>query len=158
MDISKALKKFAMCWLVVLVLSWASVFFPVTVYEYYATFISILIFCIYMYSLKLFSENFYDVASKVWMVPIVYALMLVIMSMAYSLPVVLLDGVKPNFGNFESFYYCLITLTTVGYGELYPSGYVGQILSSSMALVGTTHMIVFISILVSNLKNDFKVG
>lgn len=104
--------------------------------------------------MKLLNENLSDVESKLWIAPLLYSVILILMSMFYCIPVMLLDGVDGNFGTFESFYFCLITLTTVGYGEFHPSGYTGQILSSSMALVGTIHMIMFISILVSNLKKN----
>jgi potassium channel LctB len=154
LTISQTSKKNIGCWAVVLVFCAISAWIPAEYYKLYGTFVSVLIFSSYIYTLKLLNENFSDIESNLWMVPLLYSVILIIFSLFYCLPVMLLDGVKVNIGAFESFYYCLITLTTVGYGELHPSGYTGQILSSSMALVGTTHMIMFISILVSNLKKN----
>ena len=141
-------------WSVVLIFCAISVGIPAGYYEFYASFTSILIFSLYIYTLKLLNENFSDAESKLWMVPLLYSAILITFSMLYSLPVMFLEAVKLNIGIFEAFYYCLITLTTVGYGELHPAGYKGQILSASLALVGTTHMLLFISLLVSNLKKN----
>jgi len=154
LKISQTSKKMMGSWIVVSIFCAISVWIPAGCYELYATFTSILIFSLYIYTLKLLNENFSDVESKLWMAPLLYSVILIIFSMLYGLPVMFLEAVKLNIGTFEAFYYCLITLTTVGYGELHPAGYSGQILSASMALVGTTHMIMFISILVSNLKKN----
>lgn len=154
MKVSQTSKKNIGCWVVVLLFCTISAWIPAEYYKPYATFVSILIFSSYIYTLKLLKENFFDVESKLWMIPLLYSATLITFSLFYCLPVILFDAVKINIGIFEAFYYCLITLTTVGYGDLHPSGYTGQILSSSMALVGTTHMIMFISILVSNLKKN----
>lgn len=154
MKISQTSKKNIGCWAVVLLFCTISAWIPAGYHDYYATFLGVLIFFSYIYNLKLLTENFSDVDSKLWITPLLYSATLTLFSLFYSLPVILLDAVKFNIGNFEAFYYCLITLTTVGYGELHPAGYKGQMLASSMALVGTTHMIMFISILVSNLKKN----
>lgn len=144
--------KLIICWILVALFCVISVLIAPSMRNFYATFLSVLIFCSYIYNLKLFNDNLSDAANKTWIVPLIYSLVLLLVSVFYSIPVRWLEGVKENFGVFESFYYCLITLTTVGYGEFHPSGYAGQVLSSSMAIVGTIHMIMFISILVSNLK------
>lgn len=150
--ISKAGWKFILCWILVAAFSAVSVLLTAERYEIYATFLSVLIFSSYIYTLKLFIQNFSDLKDKLWVVPLIYSAMLVFLSIFFSMPVMWLEGTNIKTGIFEAFYYCLITLTTVGYGEFHPAGYRGQILSSSMALVGTTHMIMFISILVSNLR------
>tara|TARA_R110002012_G_scaffold183364_1_gene349780 strand:- start:3474 stop:3941 length:468 start_codon:yes stop_codon:yes gene_type:complete len=154
LTISQTSKKILVSWIVVAIFCAISFLIPTGYYELYATFVSLLIFSLYIYTLKLFNEKFSDVESKLWMVPLAYSLMLLILSLSYSFPVQYLKAVEANIGTFEAFYYCLITLTTVGYGELHPAGYTGQILSASMALVGTAHMIMFISILVGNLKKN----
>src|SRR5262249_29834633 len=48
---------------------------------------------------------------------------------------------------FDSFYMTLITLTTVGYGEVHPLSYHGRIFTSFLMLIGVTTLFVSIAIL-----------
>jgi voltage-gated potassium channel len=150
-NISKALKKMLITWFVVLAFCSMSYFLS---YDFYAVFISVLIFSAYIFNLKLFDNNFTDKSEKLWAVPLLYCIVLILVSLVYAIPVLFFNAIKPSATAFESFYFCIITLTTVGYGELSPNNFSGQVLSISMALVGTVHMIMFISILISKLRKD----
>jgi voltage-gated potassium channel len=48
---------------------------------------------------------------------------------------------------FDSFYMTLITLTTVGYGEVHPLGHAGRIFASFLMLIGVTTVFVSIAVL-----------
>src|SRR5262245_1819417 len=48
---------------------------------------------------------------------------------------------------FDSFYMTLITLTTVGYGEVHPLSHDGRVFASFLMLIGVTTLFVSIAIL-----------
>src|SRR5215813_8370731 len=60
---------------------------------------------------------------------------------------------------FDSFYMTLITLTTVGYGEVHPLSHDGRVFASALMLVGVTTLFVSIAILGESLlrleMNDY---
>ncbi|WP_162097776.1 potassium channel family protein, partial [Vibrio anguillarum] len=89
------------------------------------------------------------------MVPTIYITMLVIVGVLFS---TILLGMNSflNTGKyipaFKYFYYCIISLTSVGYGDLSPGNDADRIVAIAMSLVGTLHMIIFISVIVSKLN------
>src|SRR5947207_5877369 len=48
---------------------------------------------------------------------------------------------------FDSFYMTLITLTTVGYGEVHPLSFAGRVFASFLMLIGVTTVFVSIAVL-----------
>src|SRR5947207_9191633 len=48
---------------------------------------------------------------------------------------------------FDSFYMTLITLTTVGYGEVHPLGTAGRVFASFLMLIGVTTVFVSIAVI-----------
>src|SRR5437762_5121693 len=48
---------------------------------------------------------------------------------------------------FDSFYMTLITLTTVGYGEVHPLSFHGRVFASFLMLIGVTTVFVSIAVL-----------
>ncbi len=52
-------------------------------------------------------------------------------------------------GNFEAFYFSLITLTTVGYGDITPVSRVARMLAATEAMVGVLYIAILIARLVS---------
>lgn len=146
MNVSNTSKKMLVIWFLVVMLCSALYFVK---QEMYAIFISIFCMC---FKLKVLDDKFCDGSYKILVVPLIYCIFLIIIGLMYSVPVLFLDTVKTNVSAFEAFYFCIITLTTVGYGELSPLNFAGQALSISMALVGRVHMIMFISLLISRLR------
>lgn len=56
----------------------------------------------------------------------------------------------------QSFYFCTITFTTVGYGDIFPITPLGRILTSVLAALGIGFHGIFIGILSVAFKNAFK--
>jgi hypothetical protein len=57
---------------------------------------------------------------------------------------------------FNAYYYTVMTLTTVGYGEFTPVGFNGKLLSIFTSVLGTAHMVIFISLILGKLKDEKK--
>jgi hypothetical protein len=58
---------------------------------------------------------------------------------------------QPGFDSAETLYYSLITLTTVGYGDLTMRSEVTRIMSAMEALLGQIYLITAVALLVGNL-------
>ena len=76
-----------------------------------------------------------------------------------------------EFGNFESskinyckttlidaYYFSATTFTTLGYGDFAPNSDEGKIFASIEALLGTTHMVAFFSIVIIRLQQPSKLA
>ena len=118
----------------------------------FGIFLGIAIFCAYIFTYKSILQNFTDTQERQWLLPVVYSVFTVLLALTYSMPVMWLEVVKTDMKEFEAFYFSIMTLTTVGYGDMSPTGKAGQALSISMSIVGTLNMIALISTLVGNLK------
>ncbi|WED28119.1 potassium channel family protein [Vibrio sp. DW001] len=93
----------------------------------------------------------YDMA----MIPVVYVLVLIIVAALFSFPFIMTNAFLNTgkyISSFDIFYYCMISLTSVGYGDLSPVSTAERILAIGMSLVGTLHMVMFISVLVGKLS------
>lgn len=89
------------------------------------------------------------------MVPTIYITMLVIVGVLFSTILLGMNSflnTEKYISSFEYFYYCIISLTSVGYGDLSPGNDADRIVAIAMSLVGTLHMIIFISVIVSKLN------
>ncbi|BCB42083.1 hypothetical protein VagYM19_12100 [Vibrio alginolyticus] len=88
------------------------------------------------------------------MVPFIYMLMLVIIATLFSISLTSINSFLDTGGSissFDYFYYCMISLTSVGYGDLSPGTTADKIFAISMSLLGTLHMVMFISVVVGKL-------
>lgn len=89
------------------------------------------------------------------MVPTIYIMMLLIVGILFSTILLSMNSFL-NTGNyiplFKYFYYCIISLTSVGYGDLSPGNDADRVVAIAMSLIGTLHMIIFISVIVSKLN------
>ena len=119
----------------------------------FGIFLGITIFCAYIFTYKFILQHFTDTQDKQWLMPVVYSAFTILLALAYLMPVMWLEVVKTDMKVFEAFYFSIMTLTTVGYGDLSPAGKAGQALSISMSIVGTLNMIALISTLVGKLES-----
>ncbi len=88
------------------------------------------------------------------MVPFIYMLMLVIIATLFSISLTSINSfldTGKSISSFDYFYYCMISLTSVGYGDLSPGTTADKIFAISMSLLGTLHMVMFISVVVGKL-------
>ena len=60
-----------------------------------------------------------------------------------------------GWGVFDSFYFCIVTLATVGYGDLTPKTIPGKIFTIVYILLGVGTLLSFVTLLAQNPK-DFK--
>lgn len=56
----------------------------------------------------------------------------------------------------EAFYYSVITFTTLGYGDHYPVGSFGRLFASVVALIGVTHAVAFVGLLIEQVSSSRK--
>ena len=108
----------------------------------------------YIYILNFLRENIEIEENKYWQIPLFYIFVLMMLALAF-VPMVYMA--KESFiiggitSEFDAFYFNIITLSSVGYGELHPINMAGKIISISMAVLGSLHMIVFLSLLLDKL-------
>ncbi len=115
---------------------------------------SIVIFYIYNFyhiEAELSKSHKYDMA----LIPVIYLLFLILLAGLFAFCL----GAMNSFLNtgtamsvFEYFYYCVISLTSVGYGDVLPITSADKVFAITMALVGTLHMIIFVSVLVGKVS------
>lgn len=115
-----------------------------------------LLFTIYLYSLMSMVRNLIIKESEIFMIPIVYILMVIIFAIHFAKINSSLNLVAYK-DWFDCFYYSIISMTTVGYGEIIPTDTVGKIVSIEMALLGVVHTGVFISVLFYKLSISEKI-
>lgn len=63
------------------------------------------------------------------------------------------DGINIPLYGFNAYYYSTVTFTTLGYGEITPVETTGKVIASVLSLVGITHMVTFISLILKAHKN-----
>jgi hypothetical protein len=101
-----------------------------------------------------------DDVKNLYLLPFLYMVLTVVIAMLYCSHMFIMDihvKISPTQHidgyelMFEYMYFAIISLTSVGYGEYHPTEIGGRWLAISMALVGTAHMITFISFTFGNL-------
>ncbi|EJG1621238.1 potassium channel family protein [Vibrio parahaemolyticus] len=124
-----------------------------------AQMVSLSIFVFYVYLLNFMHNNLELEHKKFWQLPCFYVFVMVVLSLAF-VPFVVAH--KEAFyagsitGDLDAFYFGIISLTSVGFGEIHPVDNVGKIISIAMALLGSVHMIIFIALLYDRLNLSQK--
>jgi voltage-gated potassium channel len=92
-----------------------------------------------------------------WQVPLIYAALtfylaaLFVTSMSF-LHIPLID--VPNPTSFDYLYFSIITMTSVGYGDLTPISEKGKIVSLAMSIIGSGHMLVSVVLFIDKVKSQ----
>ncbi|EKO3573721.1 two pore domain potassium channel family protein [Vibrio metschnikovii] len=55
---------------------------------------------------------------------------------------------------FDAIYFGIISLTSVGYGDIHPINTVGKIISITMSILGSIHMIMFIALVLDRITDN----
>ncbi|MGF1684966.1 ion channel [Photobacterium minamisatsumaniensis] len=91
------------------------------------------------------------------LIPVIYIAALIVLALLFSFCLMVMNSFL-NTGQWvpqlDYFYYTIISLTSVGYGDFTPNSSSEKILSIGMALTGTLHMIIFVSTLVGKLQPE----
>ena len=67
------------------------------------------------------------------------------------------SGPGKKFGSIpETFWYSLVTMTTIGYGDLVPSTRIGKLIGSACALSGVLTLALPVPVIVSNFEYFYK--
>lgn len=147
---SKRGLKLFLLWLVIFLMICVS--FLMKSYQVFSSvFFGALILFGYVASISMVSNYLVLEEREIWTIPISYVMFLIVIGILFSLVIYSL-GVMDGVGGFDVFYFSVITLTSVGYGDVTPESYSGKILSIAMSLIGTVHMIMYIAILLRRLK------
>ena len=111
----------------------------------------------YIWFLNFLRKYLNEEKDRFWLVPVMYSFMVIVIAGLFSLLVgdigrlYLAEKMTGDVWLIH-FYYCVMSLTTVGYGDVRPIGESGYILSIYMSLIGTVHMLMFIVMLMEKLK------
>lgn len=119
----------------------------------------ILVTMYYIWFLRYIIVGIESSGDKMWMLPILYICLTVLIAMMFATLVLGVDGItimgvdSIKEEMFVTFYYCLMTITTVGYGDISPTTNIGYLLSMAMSLIGTANMICFIALIMEKLTS-----
>ncbi|HHF2903022.1 TPA: potassium channel family protein [Vibrio diabolicus] len=123
------------------------------------TVIGVSILAVYVYLISYLYFNLEVQSHHFWQVPVFYVFLMIAISYAF---VPVLYEYKESFApemildDFDAFYFAVITLTSVGYGEVHPIDNQGKVISISMALIGSIHMIIFVALLFERFMKSTK--
>ena len=63
---------------------------------------------------------------------------------------------QPELSYFEAFYHCMITATTVGYGDFYPATTAGRAFTTIYSIIGITVVLAKLNDLMGALRGDWR--
>tara|TARA_R110002012_G_scaffold244793_1_gene419759 strand:- start:716 stop:1174 length:459 start_codon:yes stop_codon:yes gene_type:complete len=90
-----------------------------------------------------------------WQVPILYCALTLYLSMLFVV-VMKISDVKINISDlpttFDYLYFAVISMTSVGYGDVTATTEIGKKISIAMALLGSAHMLVSVTLFIDKLK------
>ena len=93
--------------------------------------------------------------AEFWKIPLLYVSLTVYLAMVFVMVLtqfeVSLHDTKVM-GTYDYLYFAIITLTSVGYGDLTPQNDIGQQISIAMALIGSGHMLVSVALLLDKIN------
>ncbi|WP_167496043.1 potassium channel family protein [Shewanella polaris] len=103
-----------------------------------------------------FIDNFLKATrAEFWQIPLLYVSLTVYLAMVFVMVLtqfeVSLHDTKVM-GTYDYLYFAIITLTSVGYGDLTPQNDIGQQISIAMALIGSGHMLVSVALLLDKIN------
>lgn len=111
----------------------------------------VMIFVGYMLSLKELKSELVIKEHQVWHIPFLYAVFIMFLACAFTTIIIGLGFLNER-EFIKVLYFCVMTLTTVGYGDISPYNPAGYVISISMSLIGTLHMIMFIGVILAKLQ------
>lgn len=113
--------------------------------------------CSYLAIIYLIDKHLEAHRKQFWQVPLIYAALtfylaaLFVTSMSF-LHIPLID--VPNPTSFDYLYFSIITMTSVGYGDLTPISEKGKIVSLAMSIIGSGHMLVSVVLFIDKVKSQ----
>ncbi|EIU6780227.1 two pore domain potassium channel family protein [Vibrio parahaemolyticus] len=90
-----------------------------------------------------------------WLIPLVYLATTVYIAVLFTIALTHINAslhkeITPT--AFDYFYFSVISLTSVGYGDFTPQSVSEKLVAITMALVGTAHMVVFVALIMSKIS------
>jgi hypothetical protein len=115
----------------------------------------LIVFSIYIYTLKRLSSFLEVGKDEVYLIPIAYFFMTFILASYFS---IIISNIKliECYDFFNSFYFSVISLTTVGYGDFSPVNNLGKIVAMEIAVLAVIHTSVFIAMLFTKLSKTLR--
>jgi hypothetical protein len=120
-----------------------------------ALIISMLIFTSYMLTIKIISRKVSDInTDNLWQAGFLYIASAILLSIVFVISLTNSNAIPGTESFIDIFYFCIVTLTTLGYGDMTPKGDYAKIIACAMSLIGTTNMIILIAVVSAKLKSE----
>ena len=142
---------------------WAISILPIAVHSAFpidfniltALIASTLIFTSYMLTLKRISKKDIEIhINNLWQAGMLYIASTILISIVFIISLANRSSMPEVEGFIDTLYFCIVTVTTLGYGDITPKGDYARIIACAMSLIGTTNMIILIAIVSAKLKSE----
>lgn len=130
-----------------------------TLFSYfgYAIMSLISIGCSYLAIIYFIDKYIQAHRKQFWQVPLIYAALTFYLAVLFTGTMILLEvPLKdiPYPTDFDYLYFSIITMTSVGYGDVTPVSEVGKIISIAISIIGSGHMLVSVTLFIDKVKNQ----
>ncbi|MCS0305192.1 ion channel [Vibrio diabolicus] len=112
---------------------------------------------LYVYLLNFLYRNLEVESKQFWQIPCFFVFVMFFLSIMF-MPLIVEVSDAFNDGNvknaFDAIYFGIISLTSVGYGDIHPINTVGKIISITMSVLGSIHTIMFIALVIDRITDN----